>query len=66
MKIDCGLTYQEKQALKSEWHKWFSWYPVRLGYRDCRWLETIERTRISSWCSWEYRSIEEPKYLGAK
>lgn len=25
------------------WHRWFAWYPVRLGPHDVRWMETVER-----------------------
>lgn len=46
MKINCGPTFEEKQAARKEWHRWFAWRPVRVGSGDCRWLETIER-RIS-------------------
>jgi len=66
MKFNCGLTPQEKQAIKARWHDWFAWHPIRLGSRDCRWLETVERSCISPWSDWEYRAIEVPKYLGAK
>lgn len=72
MKINCGPTKEEKDAkldadwveeqrrLK-HWHLWFAWRPIRLGSRDCRWLEWIERkgsfTRSWGDCSWtfEYR-----------
>ncbi len=39
---------------------WFAWYPVRLGSRDCRWLEKIWRkgTLHSLWSevywTWDY------------
>lgn len=26
-----------------QWHRWFAWRPVRVGPRDCRWLEYVER-----------------------
>ena len=25
------------------WHRWFAWHPVRVGHKDCRWLEYVER-----------------------
>lgn len=28
---------------KERWHRWFAWYPIRLGDDDCRWLEVVER-----------------------
>lgn len=54
MKFNCGLTPAEKSFLRYEaeqkrieyminWHDWFAWYPVRVGSRDCRWLETVQR-----------------------
>jgi len=54
MKLNCGRTARERLIERldrksirsfelSKWHKWFAWYPIRIGYRDCRWLEYIER-----------------------
>ena len=58
MKFNCGLTREEKDKLReaedsriwneiynyiTQWHDWFAWYPVRVGSKDCRWLETVER-----------------------
>lgn len=54
MKLNCGLSKQERRARQRErceieaarlrnWHKWFAWFPVRVGHKDCRWLETVER-----------------------
>lgn len=54
MKLNCGLSRAEKQALydkdlkrrkaaMAEWHDYFAWLPVRVGHKDCRWLETVER-----------------------
>jgi len=67
MKFDCGPTYQEKKAIKdalwtaivdhkSQWHKWFAWFPVRVGSHDCRWLEHVERRGEWSeyWDTWSY------------
>lgn len=61
MKFNCGPTWQEKREAKGKWHSWFAWRPVRVGPKDCRWLETIERKgecRFSysgfRW-DWEYR-----------
>ena len=61
MKFDCGPTRKEREKVKERWHKWFAWCPVRLGERECVWLETVERkgiiqyTTSASWWSWEYR-----------
>jgi hypothetical protein len=61
MKWDCGPTAQERWAATYEWHRWFAWHPVRVGPRDCRWLEVLERRRVSGapYCgpSWEYRAV---------
>ena len=47
MKFNCGPSWEERKAAKiaykEEWHPWFAWFPVRVGDRDCRWLETVER-----------------------
>jgi hypothetical protein len=62
MKFNCGLTWDEKFDLLWEekkelerqveegggWHSWFAWYPVKVGSRDCRWLERVER-RYTFW-----------------
>lgn len=58
MKFDCGLSAQEKWELSSDWHEWFAWYPVRVGHRDCRWLERVERKR-SYVRYWNYRAKGE-------
>lgn len=47
MKFNCGLTWAEKIAINNElrqqWHKWFALIPRRVGNKECRWLEYIER-----------------------
>lgn len=43
MKWNCGPTWREKMAATEQWHRWFAWHPVRIGSRDCRWLEYVER-----------------------
>lgn len=43
MKFNCGLSWSEKIKYWESWHSWFAWRPVRIGSRDCRWLETVER-----------------------
>jgi hypothetical protein len=45
---------------REEWHRWFAWYPVRIGNQRV-WLETVERK--GRWWSalyaegwdWQYR-----------
>lgn len=83
MKFNCGDTYKEKQARKTaarvaafearkHWHTVFAWWPVRVGPKDCRWLENVERRIVvaasladysTEWImrwwawSWEYKSL---------
>jgi len=72
MKWINGYTWQERCRLKytrkSEWHKWFAWYPVTIKLTEEKrkvkiWLETIERKGdyysdiASSFWSWEYREL---------
>lgn len=79
MKLNCGLTKAERtELLEEEWKafkkenmgKWkpfFAIWPRRVGKKDCRWLETIERRMV--WASgqpfyyveWEYRAITKPE-----
>ena len=60
MKIDCGLSRDEKIKAKEKWHLWFAWHPVRVGHRHCRWLENVWRKGtywiVQSGCGfdWEY------------
>lgn len=61
MRFDCGLSFSERIDAKSQWHTWFAWYPVRVGHRDCRWLERVERKGTfyagagHCWWSFTYR-----------
>lgn len=58
MKWDCGPTAEEKREIRrkatiektrrmvaedEKWHDYFAFTPTRVGPRDCRWFETIER-----------------------
>jgi hypothetical protein len=47
VKLNCGLSFQEKRAAAEayycDWHPYFAWFPIQVGEGDCRWLETIER-----------------------
>lgn len=47
MKFNCGPTQDERRRQERDrfcvWHKWFAWFPVRVGTNDCRWLEMVER-----------------------
>lgn len=42
MKLNCGPTWGERIAFKKTWHRWFAWYPLRVGSRDYRWFEAVE------------------------
>jgi hypothetical protein len=61
MKFDCGDDALTRRLRLTDWHRWFAWYPVRVGPRDCRWLEAVERritygrTLRGSWPVTEYR-----------
>jgi hypothetical protein len=57
MRFNCGPTAHEKRIARRQWHRWFAWFPVRVGSRDCRWLETIERRYVgyTTYAMREYR-----------
>lgn len=38
-----GPTLEEEKSRYGVWHKFFAWYPVRVGDNECRWLETVHR-----------------------
>lgn len=61
MKFNCGETLAEKKQRLGQWHRWFAWRPVRVGEKECRWLEYVERKgryyasiRDGTWF-WDYR-----------
>jgi hypothetical protein len=69
MRLNCGPTAREKNEAKKQWHLVFAWLPKRVGPRDCRWLELVERKgtwhrpppiglAVSGWWTWEYRAFE--------
>lgn len=56
MKFNCGLTAEERLEkdvdeflkdleLDEQWHDYFALIPTRVGHKDCRWLETIQRKK---------------------
>lgn len=59
MKFNCGPDWLEKHEAKKDWHLHFAWLPVRVGPRDCRWLEWLMRKgkhhSARRW-TWEYRA----------
>ena len=60
MKLNSGLSLREKYEAQLQWHDHFAWTPVRVGPRESRWLETVERrgkgTGISGRMIYEYRA----------
>ena len=60
MKFNCGLTYAELRKIRSNWNSWFAWHPIRVGSKDCRWLETVERyAPHQGYGRWQYRSLDD-------
>lgn len=65
MKISCGEIWGAKRARLEEWHPFFPWWPRRVGERDCRVFEWIERKGTFwyafDYCGWdwEYRLPEK-------
>jgi hypothetical protein len=59
MKLNCGLSPQDKWKARQEWHLFFAIWPRRVGKLDCRAFETIERRRVNrhAYSEWEYRAI---------
>lgn len=58
MKLNCGHSAKARFRRKHMWHLWFAWHPVRVGPKDCRWLERVERKGrycgLGDWF-WRYR-----------
>ena len=40
-----GMTRGRKRLARGA-HRWFAWRPVKVGHRDCRWLEFIMRVYV--------------------
>lgn len=62
MKFECGKKHDERLARKRSWHRWFAWYPAKVGAYDCRWWEYVERRReyyYEGGGYWEYRSVND-------
>lgn len=66
MRFNCGPSFnvkaEETYSRFSNWHRWYAWFPVRVGEDDCRWLEWIERRGESAsykvhkrFLSWGYK-----------
>jgi hypothetical protein len=63
MKFNCGPTWAERIDRRKQWHRWFAWFPVRIGEtRECLWLEYVERKGechcyYDCYWSFEYRPV---------
>lgn len=49
MKFRCGHD--------EDWHRWFAWFPAKVGERDCRWLEYVLRRWSDHYGCWVYSRI---------
>lgn len=54
MKFNCGPTREARDAMLRRWHRYFAFFPVRVGERECVWLEWVERMGTQHMCGWEY------------
>ena len=52
---------KEREAKYCDWHDYFAWFPIHVGYEDGKskfaWLETIERRGSYTWD--DYRNMPE-------
>lgn len=55
MKFSCGKRRADRRRRRMNWHNWFAWYPVKVDYCDCRWLETVQRRWYDEYPGWDYR-----------
>lgn len=60
MKIAWKPKTRKKPQTSRIWHRWFAWYPVKVGQSEFRWLEAVERKNLAQDSSqpklWRYRS----------
>jgi hypothetical protein len=60
MKINCGLSKEDKEKILAQWHDFFPIFPRMITSGDCRFFETIQRKGTwtgfysPNW-TWEYR-----------
>ncbi len=65
MRLNLGLTEDEKEDRNAKWRSWFAWHPVRIGYKDYRWLEVVwRRKKRGIGAAWEYCIIEGGNHEG--
>lgn len=46
MKFECGKRKRLKKAAEKQWHPYFAWHRIKLGFEDCRWMEFVERRKV--------------------
>ncbi len=63
MKFIC-LTAVQKAKQSEVWKPWFAWYPVKVGDKDCRWLEWVER--MPSYYYFKHYPGYNPLFIGYK
>ncbi len=69
MKFICGkreLRRYEKWRESQDWHLWFAWRPVKVGYEDCRWCEYVWRKNWSGNYVRAYCWMYMPKEIDIK
>ena len=66
MKIRCGLTRQERFVADQQWHRYFAWFPVRVGSCERLWLEWVARKGVvgprgwhAPFLVWEYATTKD-------
>jgi len=73
MKIKFGKKdYYDECLATEDWHKWFAWFPVKVGCQDYRWLEFVNRRSLyhmgesGDWYVFEYLSLEKKAMTDAQ
>ena len=50
------------RKLRTQWHRWFAWYPVNEVRMTTKWLQFVERRwdkgEKTGDAEWRYRSLE--------
>lgn len=50
------------RKLRTQWHRWFAWYPVNDVRMTTKWLQFVERRwdkgEKTGEAEWRYRSVE--------
>jgi hypothetical protein len=66
-----GLSSAEVNRRNQTWHKWYAWYPVKVGEtKDGHMIyacfEVVWRRQLEYDGTWEYGKIEEEPYREPK